>query len=318
MTPLRVRIVGAAFAALLALAAAITARRAGADEAPPASPAPATQSQAIEAEKKDAEAAADKAKVVGAAEIALQDQGTLALRQGFSFLPQPEAGRLMRAYGNSDSSALAGLIVPEAANGDWWATLEFIKAGYVKDDDAKNWNADELLSSLQEATKAQNEDREKRGFPAVEISGWIEPPVYDAPTHRLIWSALVRQIGASGDQGSVNYNTYALGREGYFSLDLITSQAAIEADKSVARALLADITYNKGKAYEDFDASSDHIAAYGLAALVGGVAPKKLGLFALGAAFVLKFAKVIGLGAIVVVAALRRLLFGRAKPKAPE
>jgi hypothetical protein len=32
---------------------------------------------------------------------------------------------------------------------------------------------------------------------------------------------------------------------------------------------------------------------------------------------VLKFAKVIGLGAIVVVAALRRLL-GRAKPKAPE
>ena len=37
---------------------------------------------------------------------------------------------------------------------------------------------------------------------------------------------------------------------------------------------------------------------------------------ALGAAFLLKFAKVIGLGAIVV-AALRRLL-GRAKPKAPE
>ena len=241
----------------------------------------------------------------------------LALPEGFSFLPQPEAGRLMRAYGNSDSSALAGLIVPEGANGDWWATLEFVKAGYVKDDDAKNWNADQLLSSLKEATKDQNEDREKRGFPAVEITGWIEPPVYDSPTHRLIWSALVRQIGSSGDEGSVNYNTYALGREGYFSLDLITSKSAIEADKSVARALLADITYNKGKGYEDFDASSDHIAAYGLAALIGGVALKKLGLFALGAAFLLKFAKVIGLGAIVVVAALRRLL-GRAKPKAPE
>jgi uncharacterized membrane-anchored protein len=317
MTFSRSRSVGAVFAATLALLTAIAAARAGEDEAPPDSPAPVTQSQAIEAEKKEAEAAADKAKVLGPAQIALQDQGMLALRQGFSFLPQPEAGRLMRAYGNSDSSALVGLIVPEGAGGDWWATLEFVKAGYVKDDDAKNWNADELLSSLQEATKAQNGDREKRGFPAVEITGWIEPPAYDAPTRRLIWSALVRQIGASGDQGSVNYNTYALGREGYFSLDLITSQAAIEANKSVARALLADISYDKGKAYEDFDASSDHIAAYGLAALIGGVALKKLGLFALGAAFVLKFAKVIGLGAIVVVAALRRLLFGRAKPKAP-
>ena len=81
----------------------------------------------------------------------------------------------------------------------------------------------------------------------------------------------------SGDQGSVNYNTYALGREGYFSLDLIASQAAIEADKSVAQAFSADIAYNKGKGYDDFNASSDHIAAYGLAALIGGVALKKLG-----------------------------------------
>src|ERR1700733_15158824 len=203
MTSSRVRLVGAVFAATLALLTAIGAPRTGADEAPPAGPA----------------------------QIALQDQGMLALPEGFSFLPQPEAGRLMRAYGNSDSSALAGLIVPEGANGDWWATLEFVKAGYVKDDDAKNWNADQLLSSLKEATTDQNKDREKRGFPAVEITGWIEPPVYDAPTHRLIWSALVRQIGGSGDEGSVNYNTYALGREGYFSLDLITSKSAIEADK---------------------------------------------------------------------------------------
>ena len=317
MTTLRSRSVAAVFAALLALVAASAAPRAHADDATPPSPTPPTQQQAIDAEKADAEAAADKGKVVGPAQITLQDQGVLALPDGVSFVPQPEAGRLMRAYGNSDSSALVGLIVPEAADGNWWATLDFVKAGYVKDDDAKNWNADELLSSLKDATTSQNEDREKRGFPAVEITGWIEPPAYDASSHRLVWSALVRQIGASADQGSVNYNTYALGREGYFSLDLITSQAAIEADKSVARALLADISYDKGKAYQDFEASSDHVAAYGLAALIGGVALHKLGLLALGAAFVLKFAKVLGLGAVVVVAALRRLL-GRAKPKAPE
>ena len=89
MTPSRVRLVGAVFAATLALLTAIAAPRAGADEAPPASTAPATQSQAIEAEKKEADAAADKAKVLGPAQIALQDQGMLALPEGFSFLPQP-------------------------------------------------------------------------------------------------------------------------------------------------------------------------------------------------------------------------------------
>jgi uncharacterized membrane-anchored protein len=317
MTSSRLRIVAAMFAALLALATAIAAPRARADDASPASPPPPTQQQAIDAEKADAEAAVDKAKVLGPARVTLQDQGMLALPEGFSFVPQPQAGRLMRAYGNSDSSALVGLIIPEAADGNWWATLDFVKAGYVKDDDAKNWNADELLAGLKEATESQNAERERRGFPAVEIAGWIEPPAYDASSRRLVWSALVHQIGASGDQGSVNYNTYALGRDGYFSLDLITSQAAIAANKSVARALLADITYDKGKAYEDFVASSDHVAAYGLAALIGGVALHKLGLFALGAGFVLKFAKVLGLGAVVVVAALRRL-FGRGKRKAPE
>ena len=83
MTPSRIRLVGAVFAATLALLTAIAAPRASADEAPPASTAPATQSQAIEAEKKDADAAADKAKVLGPAQIALQDQGMLALPEGF-------------------------------------------------------------------------------------------------------------------------------------------------------------------------------------------------------------------------------------------
>jgi uncharacterized membrane-anchored protein len=317
MTTFRSRSLAAMFAVLLASATAIALPARADDAAPPTSPTPATQQQAIDAEKADAEAAADKAKLVGPAQITLQDQGVLALPGGFSFVPQPQASRLMRAYGNSDSTELVGLILPEAADGNWWATLDFVKAGYVKDDDAKNWNADELLASLKEATNSQNAERGRRGFPAVEITGWIEPPAYDASSHRLVWSALVRRIGASGDQGSVNYNTYALGREGYFSLDLITSRDAIAADKSVAQTLLADVAYDKGKAYEDFNASSDHIAAYGLAALIGGVALHKLGLFALGAAFVLKFAKVLGLGALVVVAALRRLL-GRAKKKAPE
>jgi uncharacterized membrane-anchored protein len=96
----------------------------------------------------------------------------------------------------------------------------------------------------------------------------------------------------SADKG-INYNTYALGRDGYFSLNLLTNSARVDADKRVAHDLLAALTYNSGRGYEDFNASTDHIAAYGIAALVGGVVAKKLGILALAGAFVLKFAKVI-------------------------
>jgi uncharacterized membrane-anchored protein len=117
---------------------------------------------------------------------------------------------------------------------------------------------------------------------------------------------MVHEIGGAASDGSVNYNTYALGRDGYVSLDLITSPDAVAEDKAAAKTLLAAIHYDRGKAYEDFNPKTDHIAEYGVAALIGGVALKKLGLLALGAAFALKFAKIIGLAAVAGIAGARR------------
>jgi hypothetical protein len=69
------------------------------------------------------------------------------------------------------------------------------------------------------------EEREKRGIPALEIQGWVERPHYEAATHRLIWSMAARSKGQPADDpGAVNYNTYALGRDGYISLNLITGR----------------------------------------------------------------------------------------------
>ncbi len=97
---------------------------------------------------------------------------------------------------------------------------------------------------------------------------------------------------------TVNYNTYALGREGFISLNLVTGASAIEAEKRYAKELLAAVNFNSGKSYAEFNSSTDKVAEYGLAALVGGVVAKKLGLFAMLAVFLAKFAKVIGVGAL--------------------
>ena len=46
----------------------------------------------------------------------------------------------------------------------------------------------------------------------------------------------------------------------------------MERDKSAAHELLGALDYLEGKRYADFNASTDRVAEYGLAALVGGIA----------------------------------------------
>lgn len=153
------------------------------------------------------------------------------------------------------------------------------------------------------------------GVPALEITGWAEAPAYEATTHRLVWAMSSKEKGAPADAAQgVNYNTYALGREGYLSLNFITDLKDLPAQKPDAQALLGALEFDAGKRYGDFDESTDRVAEYGLAALVLGAGAKKLGLFAVILAFVAKFAKVFLLGAVGLGALVTRF-FKRSKPQ---
>lgn len=264
------------------------------------------------AESKAAFAEAEKAALRGPRSVPLRDQASLSLPAGYVFVPTAQAERLLKAMGNQGGSSLAGMIFPESNGANWMAVVRYIDAGYIKDDDAKTWNADELLTSLKEGTEQQNEERRSRGIPEMEVVGWAQPPAYDGAMRRLVWSASTRGRGpgAGGDQG-VNYNTYMLGREGYVSLNMVTDLKLLESNKPAAQQLLAALNFNEGKRYADFDASTDKVAEYGLAALIGGIAAKKLGLFAMLGVFLLKFWKV----AAIAVAAGGVAFFRRKKPK---
>jgi uncharacterized membrane-anchored protein len=259
--------------------------------------------------------AASAAGVGGPKDVSLIDQATLKLPAGHFFVPQAEGARVLRALGNVvNDASFIGLVVGTGPNDGWIVVIRYIKEGYIKDDDAKNWNADELLKNLKDGAEETNKDRVARGFPEMQVIGWVQPPSYDAATHRLVWSLLAKDKGEADNAAkSINYNTYALGRDGYFSLNLLSNSERIAGDKAVAHGLLGDLGYNAGKRYEDFSASTDRIAEYGLMALVGGVAAKKLGLFAIVAAFVLKFAKIILIGLGVLGAGL--INFFRRKPR---
>ena len=275
--------------------------------------APAANSAAArEAELRAAYEAGVQAGTHGPAKVTLLDQASLNVPADELFVPKKEAARILRALGNTISeSSLEGIVVGTRSTDAWIVVVRYIKEGYIKDDEAKDWNADELLENLKDGNDESNKDRVARGFPELEIVGWIERPTYDATTHRLVWSLSSKHKDEpDAATKGLNYNTYALGRDGYFSLNLLTNTARIGGDKAVAHTLLGALSYNPGKAYEDFNPSTDHIAAYGIAALVGGIAAKKLGLLALAGAFVLKFAKIIGIGVAAFFGGIWKL-FGR-------
>jgi len=224
--------------------------------------------------------------------VTLRDQATLKLPEGYAFVPLKEASRLMETMGNQVDERFMGLVVP-LSEANWFVTVDYEASGYIKDDDAKKWDAQDLLDNLKDGTEAGNERRQSMGIPPLEVTRWIEAPAYDGLTQRLVWSIEARTKGAPDPDPTINYNTYVLGREGYISLDLVTTAATVDTDKRAARELLSATAFNAGKRYSDFDGSTDKVAAYGLAALVGGLAAKKLGLLALIGVFLAKFAKVI-------------------------
>lgn len=254
-----------------------------------------------EAEMTAALTSARAAAKTGPADIALGSRASLKLPQGYSFIPQPQAGALLKAMGNGEDPTRLGIIVPP--DSDSFVVPRFIDAGYIKDDEAADWKADELLTGLKEGTEENNKERAARGMAQMEIVGWNQKPAYDKIAHRLVWSIETRDKGTDkGDHGA-NYNTYVLGREGYLSMNLVSSFDALAANKPFAQTLLAHTSFNAGQTYADFNASTDKVAEYGIAALVTGVAAKKLGLFALMAAFLAKFAKLIAVAGFGLVMA---------------
>jgi len=253
----------------------------------------------------------------GPVDVPLASQGTLKLPANYMFIPQPNATQVLNAMGNPGSDKrLQGLVFPVDKD-SWFMTVRFESSGYVKDDDAKDWNADDLLKSYREGTEAANKERKTMGVPELEILGWAEKPAYDTATHRLVWAMSSKERGADAANGQgVNYNTYALGREGYFSLNLVTELSDLPKHKTHATAMLTALNFDDGKRYADFNASTDRVAEYGLAALVAGAAAKKLGFFALAFAFIAKFAKVGILAAAAIGAGLFKF-FGKKKDAEP-
>lgn len=236
----------------------------------------------------------------------------LDLPEGFAFLAQPEAGKLMEKMGNLHNEDMLGLVVSESDSAEYLVTIDFEDQGHIKDDE--ELDSEELLESIREGEEAYNEERKKLGFSAIHAAGWDEKPHYDKQKHQLIWGLTVE----AADGGSINYNTRILGRTGFVSLNLLTDKQHLAEYKPAGALLLSKTAFEPGKRYEDFNEATDKVAEYGLTGLVLGGAglglakAAKIGLLAkfgkgLIALIIASKKVIVGL-VIAAVAALRALL----------
>ena len=242
----------------------------------------------------------------GPASIPLQDQAVLKLPQGYSYLASAQAIDLLRRMGNSPSDNTLGLVISNKDEGKWFLVLSYYPSGYIKDDDAKDWDAGGMLKAMQEGTAADNARRKQMGISEMFLTGWAEKPHYDKTSNKLVWAVSNKTSKAEEGEG-VNFNTLSLGRHGYISMNMVTDLGALPQYKPQVQTMLAGLEFVQGKRYAEFNSATDKIAAVGLTALVAGTAAK-LGLFSKLGAFLLpillaakKFlvAIVIALGALV-------------------
>jgi uncharacterized membrane-anchored protein len=274
----------------------------------------------------DTNALAEYGRLAGIAKNLKYEHGTIDLRNGlakltlppeFSYLGPDDAETvLVKLWHNPPSEQKPlGLLIPTGmtplSTGAWVVTIDYSEDGYVKDDDAKKINYNDLLKTMQKSISEDNQARAQQGYSTFTLVGWAEPPHYDAATHKLYWAKELKVDGETDH--TLNYSIRMLGRKGVLELNAVADMAQLaEIDKQTPQ-ILGMVDFNGGSRYTDFDPKVDKVATYGIAALVAGGIAAKAGLFKLLWVGILAAKKFIIIGAVAVGAWFKKMFGGRNK-----
>ncbi len=210
--------------------------------------------------------------VAGPTTATIADNSTLAIPEGYVFLDAANTAKFEELNENVPSGREV-MVAPK--NLEWSAYLVFDAAGYVKDND--KIDAPALLKSLQQATEQENEERKRRGWREIHVTGWNIAPAYNTTSKRLEWAI---QLKADEGEG-VNFFTKILGRRGFTSVVLATSPDRTSTSVAELNQVLAGYHFNSTETYSAWR-PGDKVAEYGLAGLIVGgaaAAAAKTGLF---------------------------------------
>ena len=230
--------------------------------------------------------------------------------------PRGVPGFLEATHNLPDPSVAAVMFCrrPDSATA-WFVMYKYDASGLVRDDEKNALDADKLLTTIKDATDLANDERERRGWGKMFVTGWITPPYYDQDTHNLTWA--LEGVDAEGES-SANREVRLLGRGGVVSVELVAEPGKLDVIVPEFDKVVGATGFVSGQRYAEWR-EGDKVASYGLVALIAGgagVAAGKLGLFA--KFWKLTITALIALKKLVVVVVLGiigwfKRLFGKKK-----
>ncbi|TGL65353.1 DUF2167 domain-containing protein [Leptospira jelokensis] len=237
---------------------------------------------------------------------------TIKVPKGFKFLDAKQSQFVLHeVWGNPLNEGILGMLFksdqsPISDNFTYALSYSFSEDGYVSDSDANEINYDDLLKSMKEDISEGNDARKQEGYPTMELVGWANKPFYDSSSKKLHWA---KELKFEGDTvNTLNYNIRILGRKGILELNAISDIEKLKLVQNDIPAILASTEFNDGEKYSDYSPGIDKMAAYGIGGLIAGKVLAKAGFFAL----LLKFWKVIALGAVAALGFLKKILTKKA------
>ena len=218
-------------------------------------------------------------------------QVALDIPEGFKFLNKDQSTYVLtKLWGNPESAikGVIGMIFPANADPFTDSSFAFVvtyeEIGYVKDEDAGKIDYDQLLKSIQEEEKKENEERVKAGYPAIHLVGWAQKPYYDNQRKILHWAKELKFGDGDGDN-TLNYEVRILGRKGMISMNAVAKMYMLPQVNQNISKVLSVASFTEGNSYFDFNSKTDNIAVWTIGGLVAGHLLAKAGFFAL----ILKF-----------------------------
>jgi len=217
--------------------------------------------------------------------------GLLTLNEDFYYLDPGDASYVLtELWGNPEEQVTLGMIFPAdftPLDDSWGINILFDDIGYVSDEDAGNYDYDELLQEMRNGMAEENKWRRENNFQTVELVGWAAEPFYDAATRKLYWA---KELSFEGEaQNTLNYNIRVLGRRGVLILNFIANMDQLSAVNNDVPRILAMADFSEGSKYSDFDPSIDTVAAVGIGGLIAGKVMAKTGIFVVALVLLKKF-----------------------------
>jgi len=211
---------------------------------------------------------------------------TLQVPPTFRYIDAGAAKRLLtEAWGNPPgaSEGVLGMLYPAEVSpldsGSWGVIISFDEDGYVDDSGAEAIDYTKLMAQMQQGIAESNKERQKDGYPTVQLVGWAEQPHYNAETHKLYWA---KELAFSDNtHHTLNYNVRVLGRRGVLVLNAVSSMNTLPEIAKSMQNVIGFVDFNQGHRYQDFIPGADKKAAYGVAGLIAGAVAVKAGFFKL-------------------------------------